>query len=167
VRARLRFEEADLLALAPRHARAFDVVCSHGVLMYLPSLHDAVAALAGAARPGALLSVLTRNRASIAMRAGMLADWEGAMRSFDADRYTNRIGVDDVRGDDPADVRGALGAAGARTIAWYGVRLFSDHWSDVAPPDDVAMLFDAEEQAGRRDPYRGVAALTHTIARAG
>ena len=167
VRARLAFERADLLALTPRHPQGFDLVCCHGVLMYLPSLDDAATALVAAARPGGLISVLTRNRASLAMRAGMSGDWEEALRSFDADRYTNRLGVDDVRGDDPADVRRALRVTGARTIAWYGVRLFSDHWPDAAPPDDLAMLVDAEEQAGRRDPYRTVAALTHTIARAG
>ena len=48
-----------------------------------------------------------------------------------------------------------------------GVRLFTDHWGDVALPPDLDELVDAEEQAGRRDPYRAVAALTHTIARAG
>ena len=35
----------------------------------------------------------------------------------------------------------------------------------TAVPPDSASLVDAEEEAGRRDPYRSVAALTHTIAR--
>ena len=164
--ARLRFVQADLLALDAAFAGAFDVVCCHGVLMYLPSLDEAVAALVAAARRGGLISLLTRNRASLAMRAGMSADWDEALRAFDATHYTNRLGIDDVRADDPADLCRALRAAGADTVAWYGVRLFSDHWPDAAPPDDVALLIDAEEQAGRRDPYRAVAALRHTIARA-
>ncbi len=33
------------------------------------------------------------------------------------------------------------------------------------PPPDLAALLDCEEQAGRTDPYRQVAALLHVIAR--
>lgn len=70
-----------------------------------------------------------------------------------------------MRADDPLDVRSALTVAGAQTLAWYGVRLFSDHWQAVDQPLDLTRLIAAEEQAGRRDPYRAVAAMTHTIAR--
>jgi hypothetical protein len=45
------------------------------------------------------------------------------------------------------------------------VRLFTDHWGHEAPDDDFTQLLAAEEEAGRRDPYRSLAALTHTIAR--
>jgi hypothetical protein len=62
-------------------------------------------------------------------------------------------------------LQATLAAAGADTIAWYGVRLFTDHCDAEDPPADFDALLDAEEQAGRRDPYRAVAALTHTIAR--
>lgn len=164
VRARLQFERADVLALGPELADRFDVVCCHGVLMYLPSLEEGVAALVATARPGGLLSLLTRNSASLAMRAGMCGDWRSALAAFDADRYTNRLGIDDVRADDPRTVRRALRRLEARTTAWYGVRLFCDHWDAAQPPPDLTMLITAEEQAGRRDPYRAVAALTHTVA---
>jgi hypothetical protein len=36
--------------------------------------------------------------------------------------------------------------------------------SDAPPPADLDVLLDCEERAGRTDPYRGVAALTHVIA---
>lgn len=165
VRARLEFEHADLLALGSELTDSFDLVCCHGVLMYLPSLTQAAAALAAAARPAGLISVLTRNRASLAMRAGMSGDWQAALEAFDSRRYTNRLGVDDVRADEPLEVRRALARSGARTLAWYGVRLFCDHWRAVEPPPDLETLVAAEQQAGRRDPYRSVAAMTHTVAR--
>ncbi|CAN5591691.1 methyltransferase domain-containing protein [soil metagenome] len=165
VRERLGFEHADLLALGPEFADSFDVVCCHGVLMYLASLEEAAQALIAVARPGGLVSVLTRNSASLAMRAGMSGDWQAALDSYDACRYTNRLGIDDVRADDPHEVRRALGEAGAQTLAWYGVRLFCDHWQAIEPPPDIATLLAAEEQAGRRDPYRSLAAMTHTIGR--
>ncbi len=165
VQARIRLEHADLHAVGSRFGASFDVVCCHGVLMYEPSLVDTIAALAIAARDGGLISVLTRNQASLAMRAGMSGDWQAALKSFDEQRYTNRLGISHVRADDPADVRRALTDSGARLVGWYGVRLFCDHWQETDPPADVALLIDAEEQAGRRDPYRAVAAMTHTIAR--
>jgi SAM-dependent methyltransferase len=71
----LTFEVGDLLALADGHIENYDLVCCHGVAMYLPSLDETVRALAGATRPGGLISLLTRNRARIAMRAGMTGRW--------------------------------------------------------------------------------------------
>jgi len=162
VRERLRFAHGDALELG---AGGHDLVCCHGVAMYLPGIEELAGSLVAAARDGGLVSLLTRNRAGIAMRAGMQGDWDAALAGFDATHYTNRLGVQDARADDPAAVRTALADAGAETIAWYGVRLFTDHWPGGDPPRDMEQLLAAEEAAGRRDPYRALAALTHTIAR--
>ncbi len=164
VRGRLCFEHGDLFHLDGRHQSRYDLVCCHGVAMYLPSLAETVSALVGAARPGGLVSILTRNRAGIAMRAGMRRDWTAALAGFDARYYTNRLGLEGVRADEPTEVQAALAGAGASTVAWYGVRLFSDHWDSEDPPADLDALLAAEEHAGRRDPYRALAALTHTVA---
>jgi S-adenosylmethionine-dependent methyltransferase len=135
--------------------------------MYLPSLNETVRALVGASRRGGLLSLLTRNRAGMAMRAGMTARWAECIDAFDARTYDNRLGVESVRADEPGEVQSALERAGATTVAWYGVRLFTDHWGDEPPGSDFPDILAAEEEAGRRDPFRLVAALTHTIARVG
>jgi SAM-dependent methyltransferase len=50
---------------------------------------------------------------------------------------------------------------------WYGVRIFTDMVaSDTGLPDEATLeaLLNAEERAGRTDPYRHVAALLHVIA---
>ena len=164
VRRRLCFVSGDLLALGDEHTASYDVVCCHGVAMYLPSLDEAIAALCAACRPEGVLSVLTRNRAGIAMRAGMTGDWAGAVEAFDARLYQNRLGIEAVRADEPGEVQAALTARGASIVAWYGVRLFTDHWEPGRPGPDFAELLAAEEEAGRREPYRSLAALTHTIA---
>ncbi|MDP9073907.1 MAG: methyltransferase domain-containing protein [Actinomycetota bacterium] len=78
VQDRLRFERGNLLELGQEYRGRFDVVCCHGVVMYLPSFEEAVTAVVGAARPGGLVSVLTRNRAGLAMRAGLGGDWLAA-----------------------------------------------------------------------------------------
>jgi S-adenosylmethionine-dependent methyltransferase len=165
VRQRLDFVVGDLLALGDQHTEDYDLVCCHGVAMYLPSLEDAVRALVRACRPRGTVSLLTRNRSGIAMRAGMRGEWAAALRGFDARTYDNRLGIEGVRADEPSEVRAALAAAGATCTSWYGVRLFTDHWGQEPPGDDFAQLLAAEEEAGRRDPYRSLAALTHTIAR--
>lgn len=143
----------------------FDAVCCHGVVMYLPSLENAVLQLVEAARVGGVISVLAKNRANLAFRAGMSGDWTGTLSAFDARRYTNRLGVDNARADNPEEVIEALAAAGAETLAWYGVRLFTDHWGDMEPPPKMDRILLAEEEAGRHDPYRRLAGATHVIAR--
>lgn len=167
VQQRLKFEVGDLLALAEEHAESYDLVCCHGVAMYLPSLEDTVRALAGATHRGGLVSLLTRNRAGIAMRAGVTGRWTEAIAAFDARTYDNRLGIEAARADEPGEVQVALHRAGATTVAWYGVRLFTDHWGQERPGSNFPDILAAEEVAGRRDPFRSVAALTHTIARVG
>jgi len=115
VRGRLRFERADLLDLAARYEGCSEVVRCHGVLMYLPSLAASVAAAVGAARPGGVLSLLTRNRAGITMRAGMSGDWNVALAGFDARVYRNRLGLDQVRADDPVT---PTGSPGGPSLGW-------------------------------------------------
>jgi len=39
---------------------AYDLVCCHGVSMYLPSLSELVESLVAAVRPGGLISLLTQ-----------------------------------------------------------------------------------------------------------
>jgi len=99
------------------------------------------------------------------MRAGMSREWSGTLAGFDAAHYTNRLGIEKVRADDPADVRHAIDRAGGEAVHWYGVRLFTDHWPNEPAPD-IEEALAAEEEAGRRDPYRALAALTHTLATA-
>jgi S-adenosylmethionine-dependent methyltransferase len=164
-RARVTFRRGTLENPGPEIGGGFDVVCCHGVLMYLPDLRSAVARLVGLARPGGLVSVLTRNRAGIAMRAGLTGDWEGALAGFDARHYRNRLGITGVRADHVGDVVTALRDSGADLLTWYGVRLFTDHWGDEPTPDEFPRLLDAEYEAGRRDPYRQVTSLTHVLAR--
>ncbi|HET8559682.1 MAG TPA: methyltransferase domain-containing protein [Marmoricola sp.] len=161
VRERLSWRQGDLFTLEDG---GWDVVCCHGVLMYLSEPQAAVAALVRRVRPGGLVSLLTRNQAGIAMRAGMTGQWQQALDGFDATHYANRLGVVGARADSPDAVRVALEAAGATVEKWYGVRLFTDHWEKREPPPELGEVIAAEAEAGRRDPYRQLAALTHTLA---
>lgn len=165
VRSRVQLLQGDLLKLDSVVGRRFDAVLCHGVLMYLPSLEVGLNAVASAVKPNGIVSVLTRNQASIAMRAGMTAKWQAALAGFEGRYYDNRVGVNGVRADKLEEVIAALGSFGVGLIGWYGVRLFTDHWGDVEPPEDFELLLAAEEEAGRRDPYRQLTSLTHVIGR--
>jgi SAM-dependent methyltransferase len=143
---------------------AFDVVLCHGVLMYVPEPEPLLAALAGVLAPGGLLSLLVRNGDALAMRPGLLGDWEQAVAAFGSDAYTNRLGLA-TRADRREPLAAALAGIGVPLRAWYGVRVFTDTAGDDArpprDPDALRLLLDAEERAGRTDPYRAVAALLH------
>ena len=146
---------------------SFDVVLCHGVLMYFPDPEPLLGELARMVAAGGLLALLVRNGDGLAMRPGLLGDWATAWRAFDGSAYDNRIGVT-ARADRVADLTASLAGHGLTADAWYGVRIFTDTAPDDAPlPDDdtLATLLDCEERAGATDPYRGVAALTHVIAR--
>ena len=169
VGARISLVQGDGLAAPDLAGRSsYDVVLLHGVLMYLedpaPMLRAAVECL----RPGGLLSVVARNGAALAMRPGMRGQWAAALDAFDASTYRNEIGVD-ARADSLADLTARLHSLGLVEDAWYGVRTFSDRVSvdEPAPSDprELAALLDAEERAGRTDPYRGIATLVHVVAR--
>lgn len=165
VRSRVRLVDGGLPTLPVTVGDDFDVVCCHGVVMYLPDLDAAMTELARVTRPGGVVSVLSRNRAGVALRAGLTGDWQGAIDGIAARHYRNRLGVEAARGHDPADVHRAFAAAGLDAEAWYGVRLLTDHWDDAPPPGHIAAIVDAEAALGAVDPYRQVAALTHTIGR--
>jgi hypothetical protein len=74
----------------------------------------------------------------------------------------------DARADQLDEVVTDLASCGLELVEWYGVRVFNDAVaSDVAVPDDedLAALLDAEDAAGRRDPYRWLGSQMHVIAR--
>ncbi|SEL76076.1 class I SAM-dependent methyltransferase [Streptacidiphilus jiangxiensis] len=144
---------------------AFDLVLCHGVLMYLPEPGPLLAALARILAPGGLLSVLVRNGDALALRPGLAGDWAGAVAAFAGDAYTNRLGLP-TRADRRETLARTFAELDVPVQAWYGVRVFTDLAADDAPvpaEPELALLLDAEERAGRTDPYRQVAALTHLV----
>ncbi|WP_408907126.1 class I SAM-dependent methyltransferase [Streptomyces cavernicola] len=164
IRARVRLLEGDGRDTGVHFLPgSFDVVLCHGVLMYVAEPDGMLAGLARMLAPGGLLSLLVRNADALAMRPGLSGDWSAAITAFDTATYTNRIGLD-VRADRRATLTSTLAGIGAPLHAWYGVRVFTDTAPDDAEPPseaELTALLAAEERAGRTDPYRAVAALTH------
>ena len=113
--------------------------------------------------PGSVLSLLVRNGLAPAVRPALLRDWAGALAAFDTSDYVNRLGVA-ARAHTPADVAAVLEPLGWSGHAWFGVRVFTDHLDEQAPlTAELEPLLRAELEAGRREPYRRVAALLHLV----
>jgi S-adenosylmethionine-dependent methyltransferase len=150
--------------------RRFDVVCAHGVLMYLDDRTTAIAELAQRTRSGTgRLSITVRNGHALAMRPGLRRDWAAAIAAFDTNEYVNEIGVA-ARADLLDDVTSDLAAVNMTVAEWYGVRIFNDDVPAETPPptgEDLRLLLDAEDRAGRQDPYRWLAAQLHIVAAPG
>jgi S-adenosylmethionine-dependent methyltransferase len=168
VRERVRLIQGEATGLADLvPARDFDAVLCHGVLMYFDDPAPLLTGVVAAVAPGGFASLLVRNGDALAMRPGLLGDWRTAQRAFDDMTYGNRIGVT-ARADRLADLTGLLAGQGLSVEAWYGVRVFTDTAASDAPlpgEEELRALLECEERAGRTDPYRGVAALTHVIGR--
>jgi S-adenosylmethionine-dependent methyltransferase len=157
-----RIEDVDRLLVG----REFDLVCSHGLFMYLDDRQRALKSLAARLGPKGRLSVTFRNAHALAMRPGLRRDWAGALALFDSTDYINELGLR-ATADRIDDVEHDLADCELRMECWYGVRVFNDAIApQMTAPDDenIEALFDAEERAGRTDPYRWVAGLLHVIA---
>ncbi|WP_438801980.1 class I SAM-dependent methyltransferase [Actinospica durhamensis] len=169
VRTRVALVRGEVTEAADRFGPgAFDVVLCHGVLMYLADPGPLLDSVARVLVPGGLLSLLVRNGDATALRPGFAGDWTVAAAAFDGSGYRNRLGVD-ARADRREELTAQLAERGLDVEAWYGVRVLTDYAADDAPvpadPDELALLLECEERAGRTDPYRAIAALTHLMAR--
>ena len=141
---------------------SFDVLLCHGVLPYLEDPYPLIRNLASVARPGAIVSVLAKNAAALAMRPALEGRYKDALAAFDADRDLGRLGVV-TRGDTIETLSRLFERVGIEVVRWYGVRVFTDHLGDRPPDADLTDVLRLEWEAGRRDPYRSVARLFHLI----
>jgi S-adenosylmethionine-dependent methyltransferase len=147
--------------------QSFDLVCAHGLLMYLPDRAAALQQLARWVNPNGQLSITFRNGHALAMRPGLRRDWMNALAAFDSRDYVNELGVP-AQADLIDDVEADLAKIGMSVVAWYGVRVFNDSVSAATPvptDEDISALLDVEDRAGRLDPYRWMASMIHLIAK--
>jgi len=164
---RVQLVQGEAGAIADMFAPSgFDAVLCQGVLMYFPDPSPLLDAIAQVVAPGGIVSLLVRNGDALAMRPGLMGDWDSVGKAFDGRSYLNRIGVG-ARADRLADLTAELARRQMSVPQWYGVRVFTDTAaSDESLPDETTLdaIVRFEERAGRTDPYRHVAALLHVIA---
>ncbi|MEU7022977.1 methyltransferase domain-containing protein [Streptomyces sp. NPDC046203] len=165
--ARVRWLRADIEEL-PLGGRRFDLVCCHGVLMYLDEPGAAMARLTGLVAPGGLLSVLAKNRHAIGVREALRGDRATARRLIEsgADRSVGNLEVA-TRGDTAEELDRLAARYGLVPLPWQGVRIFHDHLDDSWSPTPAAYTeaLELEWAASWRSPHRDLGHLVHTLAR--
>ena len=173
VRRRVTLLEADgEHAVAAVDGRRFAAVLCHGVLGYLEQPEPLVSQLCRCADAGGLVSIMSGNAKTGAVRPAMEQRWEDALASFDATREVGVLGVQG-RADTVEELSGLLQSRGVEPVRWYGVWLFVDWLEfggielDPADSERVAATAAVELEASRRDPYRQLSRVFHLVGRKG
>lgn len=157
--------EAGIEDVGTRIDGSFDAICCHAVLLYLEEPARHLEALRAVAEPGAVLSLLEKNRLGLAMRPGLHGDFVEAVRVLDDPVAAGNLGIAN-RARSVDEWTELLGGASWHLDSWVGVRLFSDLAPDELPPDRFDELLRLERAAGGREPYRSVSRLVHLSASA-
>jgi S-adenosylmethionine-dependent methyltransferase len=152
--------------------RRFDAVLCHGVLGYLEQPEPLVSQLCGCTAAGGLVSIMTANARTMAVRPALEQRWGDALAAFDSRREIGVLGVSS-RADTVEELSELLQRHGVEPLRWYGVWLFVD-WlefsgAELDPRDakQVAATAAVELEAGRRDPYRQLSRVFHLVGRRG
>jgi ubiquinone/menaquinone biosynthesis C-methylase UbiE len=152
--------------------RRFAAVLCHGVLGYLDQPDSLVTQLCRCAAAGGLVSIMTGNARTMAVRPALERRWDDALAAFDARTEIGVLGVTG-RADTVEELSDLIQRQGVVPLRWYGVWLFVD-WLEFSgaelDPNDakqVAATAAVELEASRRDPYRQLSRVFHLVGRRG
>jgi S-adenosylmethionine-dependent methyltransferase len=150
--------------------RRFAAVLCHGVLGYLEQSEPLVDQLCRCAASGGLVSIMTGNAKTMAVRPALERRWDDALAAFDARVEIGVLGVPG-RADTVEEISELMVSRGVEPLRWYGVWLFVD-WlefsgAELDPSDakQVEATAAVELEASRRDPYRQLSRVFHLVGR--
>jgi S-adenosylmethionine-dependent methyltransferase len=159
-------------AVAAVNGRRFAAVLCHGVLGYLEQPEPLVDQLCRCAAAGGVVSIMTGNAKTMAVRPALERRWDDALAAFDATREIGVLGVPG-RADTVEHLSELMQSHGVEPVRWYGVWLFTD-WlefsgTELDPGDakQAAAIAAVELEASRRDPYRQLSRPFHLMGRKG
>ncbi|GAA0944793.1 methyltransferase domain-containing protein [Kribbella koreensis] len=150
--------------------RLFDAVLCHGVLGYLDQPDELVSQLCQCAVAGGLVSIMTGNANTMAVRPALERRWDDALAAFDSTEEIGVLGVP-TRADTVEHLSELMKSHGVAALEWYGVWLFTD-WLDFSGVEvdltdsaQVAAMAAVELEASKRDPYRQLSRPFHLVGR--
>jgi S-adenosylmethionine-dependent methyltransferase len=154
------------------NGRRFAAVLCHGVLGYLERPEPLVSQVCRCADVGGVVSIMTGNAKTMAVRPALERRWDDALAAFDANAEIGVLGVP-ARADTVEELSALMQSQGVQPLRWYGVWLFVD-WLEFSgveldPGDSkqVAATAAVELEASRRDPYRQLSRVFHLVGRKG
>ena len=146
----------------------FDVVLSHGVLMYQAEGRTAhVDELISLAKPGGLISVLTKGRRGAIAELVLEERFDEVSELLETGNFINHLGVP-AYAYEPEELVGLLEERGARTQAWFGVRIVTDQLRTPVADLDLATrkrLLAVEADFGSHASTRGLGQMLHVLTR--
>jgi S-adenosylmethionine-dependent methyltransferase len=152
------------------NGQRFAAVLCHGVLGYLDDPEPLVSQLCRCADDGGVVSIMTGNAKTGAVRPALERRWDDALASFDSRTEIGVLGVPG-RADTVEELSELMRGRGVEPLRWYGVWLFVD-WLEFGgakldPTDSsqVAATAAVELEASRRDPYRQLSRVFHLVGR--
>lgn len=151
-------------------AKRFSAVLCHGVLGYLERPEPLVGQLCRCTTDGGIVSIMTANAKTMAIRPALERRWGDALEAFDSETEIGVLGVTS-RADKVEDLSKLIMSHGVEPLNWYGVWLFADllEFSGAKlDPEDLDQLKSAAEvelEASRRDPYRQFSRVFHLVGR--
>ena len=152
------------------NGRRFAAVLCHGVLGYLEQPESLVNQLCRCAAAGGVVSIMTGNAKTMAVRPALERRWDDALAAFDTRTEIGVLGVPG-RADTVEELSELMESQGVEPLCWYGVWLFVD-WlefsgAELDPSDSQQLAATAavELEASRRDPYRQLSRVFHLVGR--
>jgi SAM-dependent methyltransferase len=152
------------------NGRRFAGVLCHGVLGYLERPEPLVEELCRCAAADGIVSIMTGNAKTMAVRPALERRWVDALSSFDARREIGVLGVP-TRADTVEELTQLMQDNHVELLHWYGVWLFVDWLEfcgaefDVNDSTEVAAAAAVELEASGRDPYRQLSRAFHLVGR--
>jgi S-adenosylmethionine-dependent methyltransferase len=152
---------------SPLPAGFFDLILCHNVLEYVADPSAILALLAGRLAPAGVLSLVTANRYSDAVKL--------ALSKFDLVAAREALGrqssiaelFDQVQKHtfSPAQLAVMVHGLGLSLLGTYGVRVFTDYLPEevTQAPENEAPLLELEKAAAPLEDYRGLARYCHVI----
>ncbi|HSH18737.1 MAG TPA: methyltransferase domain-containing protein [Candidatus Saccharimonadales bacterium] len=162
---RVRIEQGDTEAILRADAEQYDVVLSHGVLMYVPDPEAHLNLLHDKVRPGGIVSILTKGKEGSLQRLRQAGKHDEADRLHQTGRMINNLGFDVLAVDEPEMSR-LLGGAALRLTAWYGVRITSDADNRKiaeVPVDEMSNIIEDEIRFAAEPSMRAKGQMLHFI----
>jgi S-adenosylmethionine-dependent methyltransferase len=150
--------------------RRFDAVLCHGVLGYLEQPEPLVNQLCRCAAARGVVSIMSGNAKTLAVRPALERRWDDALAAFDATGEVGVLGVP-TRADTVEHLSHLMQSHGVEPVRWYGVWLFVDWLEfsgaelDLSDSKQLAAMAAVELEASRRDPYRQLSRPFHLVGR--
>jgi 2-polyprenyl-3-methyl-5-hydroxy-6-metoxy-1,4-benzoquinol methylase len=144
----------------------YDIVLSHGVLMYCldkPEAH--VRKLADLATTGGLISVLTKGFASAFLRTIQAKNTKNGVELLKTHKTINNLGIK-VWAFEPKEVLNMLDCAGVELLEWRGVRISTDQDRRLVKnihSDELKQVLGLEYELGGIPAVRCLGQMLHYI----